>query len=279
MKAFVEALFVEMELSLKEVSKETSNGLQKAERCCQVVNAILIRLKEFMAGYTFRDAHEEIQFFKEYKPLLFKELIFYSELTYIEAKKPIGKKEEIKSYYPHVLDQIQEFFVRNHQLYIYYQLGKSDQDEKLFMRNSMPVSLIRDYSFDFDPTFSTVNSSKLAKIMAFEDLTDHIRKIIHRLEMGSDAGRSEVSGHEWTDSKSSLIELAYALHSRGAVNHGKSDVKAIITLMESLFNVQVGNFYRTFQSMRGRKKNRTIFLDSLKESLVKRMDDTDMGYQ
>ncbi|WP_057940545.1 RteC domain-containing protein [Algoriphagus resistens] len=85
--------------------------------------------------------------------------------------------------------------------------------------------------------------------------------------------------HEWTDSKSALIELAYALHSRGAVNHGKSDVKAIITLMETLFNIQVGNFYRTFQSMRGRKKNRTIFLDSLKESLVKRMDETDMGYQ
>ncbi|SFB35606.1 RteC domain-containing protein [Algoriphagus aquimarinus] len=279
MKAFIEALFVEMEQSLKEVSKETSNGLQKAERCCQVVNAILIRLKEFMASYTFRDAHEEIQFFKEYKPLLFKELIFYSELTYIEAKKPIGKKEQIKSYYPHVLDQIQEFFVRNHQLYIYYQLGKSDQDEKLFLRDSKPVSLIPDYSFDFDPSFSTINSSKLAKIMGYESLTDHIRKTIYRLEKGSDDGVSELSSHEWTDSKSGLIELAYALHSRGAVNHGKSDVKAIITLMESLFNVQVGNFYRTFQSMRGRKKNRTIFLDSLKDSLVKRMDDTDMGYQ
>ncbi|MEP0712451.1 MAG: RteC domain-containing protein, partial [Algoriphagus sp.] len=95
---------------------------------------------------------------------------------------------------------------------------------------------------------------------------------------GNEGDAGELSSHEWTDSKSALIELAYALHSRGAVNHGKSDVKAIITLMESLFNVQVGNFYRTFQSMRGRKKNRTIFLDSLKESLVKRMDDTDMGF-
>ncbi|MEP1088411.1 RteC domain-containing protein [Algoriphagus sp.] len=278
MKAFVEALFVEMEKSLKEVSRETSNGLQKAERCCQVINKILIRLKEYMAGYTFRDQEEEIRFFKEYKPLLFKELIFYSELAYIEAKKPIGKKEQVKSYYPHVLDQIQEFFVRNQQLYIYYQLGKSDQDSVLFLRDSKPVSLIPDYSFDFDPTFSTVNSSKLAKIMACENLTDEIRKTIYKLEMGNEGDAGELSSHEWTDSKSALIELAYALHSRGAVNHGKSDVKAIITLMESLFNVQVGNFYRTFQSMRGRKKNRTIFLDSLKESLVKRMDDTDMGF-
>ena len=114
--------------------------------------------------------------------------------------------------------------------------------------------------------------------MACEALTDEIRKTLYKLEMRNDGDAGELSSHEWTDSKSALIELAYALHSRGAVNHGKSDVKAIITLMESLFNVQVGNFYRTFQSMRGRKKNRTIFLDSLKESLVKRMDDTDMGY-
>ncbi|MEB2777317.1 RteC domain-containing protein, partial [Algoriphagus sp. D3-2-R+10] len=170
-----------MEQSLKIVSRETSNGLQKAERCCQVINEILIRLKEFMTGYTFPDTEEEILFFKEYKPMLFKELIFYSELTYIEAKKPIGQKEQIKSFYPHVMDQIQEFFARNHQLYIYYQLGKSDQDETLFLRNSKPVSLIPDYSFDFDPVFSTINSSKLAKIMAYESLTDHIRKTIYRL--------------------------------------------------------------------------------------------------
>lgn len=96
--------------------------------------------------------------------------------------------------------------------------------------------------------------------------------------MGIDAKSDEKSKHQWTDSKSALIELDYALHSRGAVNHGKSDVKMIISNMESLFNVEVGNFYRTFQSVRIRKKNRTIFLDRLKESLEKRMDETDMGY-
>ena len=46
MKAFVERLFEEMELSLKEVVKETSNEIQKAEKCCQEINAILIRLKD-----------------------------------------------------------------------------------------------------------------------------------------------------------------------------------------------------------------------------------------
>ena len=279
MKAFVERLFEEMELSLKEVAKETSNEIQKAEKSGRAVHAILLKLKKFMSGYQFSDSAEEIMFFKEYKPLFYKELIFYSELTYIESRRPIGKKELVKGYYHHVMDQIQDFFARNHQLYIYHQLERSDLDEQLFLRSSQPVSLIQDYSFDFDPVFSTVNSSKLAKIMACESLIEYMQQQLVKLELGLGKKGDKNSNHVWTDSKSALIELAYALHSRGAVNHGKCDVKMIISILEKIFNIQVGNFYRTFQSMRGRKKGRTIFLDSLKESLKKRMDDTDMGYQ
>lgn len=278
MKAYIEKLLEEMEQSLNDIANESSNELQKAERCGRTINEVLLRLKEFIASYEFLNEEEEIQFFKIYKPQLFHELIYYSELTYIESKRPIGKTETVKSYYHQVIDQIQEFFARNHQLYIYHQLDRTDQDELLFRRNSKPISLIPDYSLDFDPTFSTVNSSKLAKIMAYERLIEYIRQRITQLEMGFEHPPESKSRHRWTDSKSALIELAYALHSRGAVNHGKSDVKLIIKIMESLFNVEVGNFYRTFQSMRIRKKNRTIFLDSLKDSLEKRMDETDLGY-
>lgn len=278
MKAFSEKLLEEMEKTLNRLAGECSNELQKAERCGKAVNAILIQLREYMTGYQFGDQEDEILFFKYYKPLFFKELIFYSELAYLESSKPVGEKEKIKSFYHHVVDQYQDFFARNHQLYIYHQLERDDLDGQFFLRDSRPLNLIPDYSLDFDPLFSTPNSSKLAKIMALEDLIEHIRRKIDQLEMGLEANSVEKSKHRWTDSKSALIELAYALHSRGAVNHGKSDVKMIIKVMESLFDVQVGNFYRTFQSMRIRKKNRTIFLDSLKDSLEKRMDETDMGY-
>ena len=278
MKAFTEKLLEEMEQSLNQVAGETSHELQKAERSGRAVNSILLRLKEFMSDYEFHDVEEEILFYKYYKPLFFKELIYFSELTYMASKRPIGGKEKVKQFYHQLVEQYQDFFARNHQLYIYHQLDRKDLDDQYFRKDSMPLSLIPDYSLDFDPSFSTPNSSKLAKILAYESLLDYIRKKLIQLELGTTLKENEIPKHKWTDSKSALIELAYALQSRGAVNHGKSDVKAIISLMETLFNVQVGNFYRTFQSMRGRKKNRTIFLDSLKESLVKRMDETDMGY-
>ena len=124
MKAFVERLFEEMELSLKEVAKEASSEIQKAEKCGRVVHAILLKLKRFMSGYQFNDSTEEIRFFKEYKPLFYKEMIFYSELTYFESRRPLGNKDIVKGYYHHAMDQIQDFFARKHQLYIYHQLDR-----------------------------------------------------------------------------------------------------------------------------------------------------------
>lgn len=276
MKAFAEKLLEEMEQSLNQVAEGTSNELQKAERSGRAVNSILLKLKEFMLSYKFQSREEEIKFFKYYNPMFSKELIYFSELTYLASKKPVGEKSKVKQFYHQVVDQYQDFFGRNHQLFIYHQLEREDLDHQFFLKESRPLSLIPDYSLDFDPSFSTPNSSKLAKIMAYENLIDYIRNKLIQLEWGTDLKAVKKPKHKWTDTKSALIELAYALQSRGAINHGKSDVKMIISIMESSFNVRVGNFYRTFQSMRIRKKNRTIFLDSLKDSLEKRMDDTDM---
>lgn len=120
-------------------SSETSNELRKAERCGKAVNAILLQLKVYMKDYQFQGREEEVLFFKYYKPLFFKELIFYSELAYLEAKRPIGEKEKIKGFYHHMIDQYQEFFSRNHQLYIYHQLEIEDLDEQFFLKDSRPL--------------------------------------------------------------------------------------------------------------------------------------------
>lgn len=45
--------------------------------------------------------------------------------------------------------------------------------------------------------------------------------------------------------------------------------------LKALFNVDLGDFYHTFLELKSRKMNRTKFLDSLKESLIKKMDEQD----
>jgi hypothetical protein len=79
----------------------------------------------------------------------------------------------------------------------------------------------------------------------------------------------------WTDSKTALIELIYAFHSQASLDNGKVDIKEIATYFEQTFNVDLGDYYKTFLEIRIRKSSRTKYLDSMRESLLKKMDNAD----
>ena len=79
----------------------------------------------------------------------------------------------------------------------------------------------------------------------------------------------------WTGNKTDLIELIYALHSSGAVNSGTADIKEMASACEQMFNIDLGDYYRTFLEIRSRKMNQTKFIDKLKNSLENKMLDSD----
>ena len=80
---------------------------------------------------------------------------------------------------------------------------------------------------------------------------------------------------KWTGSKVGLIELIYALHTVGVFNHGSSDIREIAKGLSCAFDMDIGQFHRTFHEISNRKSDRTKFLNALKESLINRMDQTD----
>lgn len=75
----------------------------------------------------------------------------------------------------------------------------------------------------------------------------------------------------WAGSKTALTELIYALHAQGVFDN--ADIKIIAKTFESIFNIDLGDFYHTFMELKNRKVNRTKFLDSLRDALIKRMDE------
>lgn len=86
---------------------------------------------------------------------------------------------------------------------------------------------------------------------------------------------SEKSLLNWTGSKTALTELIYALYSHGVFDNGNADIKVISKTFERTFNVDLGDFYHTFLELKSRKINRTKFIDSLRDALIKRMDEQD----
>lgn len=274
---FSDHLYARMNEGLQRIAIESENQLQRADQSCRAVEAALEELKEFTRDYTFKDTQAEITFFKEIKPRFLKELLYFIELFYLEAFKPVGSRDMQRAYLRQAADRVAVYFDRNQLLYAYYRMNQVHLDHLFFLRGGDRVPLWPGFTPELDPGFSTLHSYKLSKLQAYEALQDHLQVLQHALDNGQLP--AEEKGKRvritWTDSKAALIELAYALRSHGAVNFGKSDVKEIITGLEHLFHIRLGNFYRVYQGMRIRKKSRTPFLDHLKESLERRMDEAD----
>lgn len=280
MLKFSHHLYSNMQSQLQEIQIAEHDEYQRMERSFHIVETTLMKLKQFIATYTFQDRSEEIHFFKTVKPSFHRELIYLIELIHIETNKPRGSaKESVISYYQQIAERIRLYFEKQNILYLYYHTGRSSEDDLLFLRDNDCIPLVREDSVDLDPQFSTVGSGNFARIMGFEMVLDYIDGKIQELERPLLAEHPEAAAQlTWTDSKADLIELVYALHAKGSINHGNCDIKDLITLFETMFHIKVGNFYRHFQSMRIRKKTRTIYLDATKVCLEKRMDDTDLSF-
>ncbi|PZP42872.1 MAG: tetracycline regulation of excision, RteC, partial [Pseudopedobacter saltans] len=124
--------------------------------------------------------------------------------------------------------------------------------------------------FEADHSFSTSHDYKVAKIIANDLIQVYLEDQLYH-----NSQKKEISNPalNWTGSKTALIELIYALYSQGVINNGNADIKEIVKISESVFNIDLGDFYHTFMELKSRKINRTKFIDGLREALIKKMED------
>jgi hypothetical protein len=132
--------------------------------------------------------------------------------------------------------------------------------------------------FDIDLDFRTSHDHKVSQLLANEMLFEYLMKELSLEFKNNNNTISHVDTKlklTWTESKTSLIELIYALNSQGVFENANADIKNIATYFEQIFNVDLGDYYRTYLEIKTRKSGRTKFLDGMKENLLKRMDFAD----
>ena len=89
---------------------------------------------------------------------------------------------------------------------------------------------------------------------------------------------TQTSKLQWTASKVALIELIYALQTEGVFNNGTANVKDIADQFQETFNVDLGQYRRMFLDIRTRKDDRAKFINTLKDKLLLRMEETDENF-
>lgn len=272
-------LFLELENELSNIEQENDILLKRSELSFYACKNMLEKLKALIIKYKFKNEAEEIKFFKEIKPLFTSRQVYHLMLYNIETRKPNGGKDILKKYFTKELEKLKHYFDYNIDFYKYHRSGATYLDHKYFVRDKFDIQLTLDgHIFEHDTRFSTTHDFKVAKVLAHDRLQVHIENEIGWLESRDSSyiyTREENHKLTWTDSKTSLIELIYALHAHGAFDNGRADIKEIASYFEMMFNIDLGEIYRTYLEIRARKSGRTKFITTLQEKLIKRMDEQD----
>jgi len=279
MKLFSETLMSELEHQLKSIHSETEEPILYAEQAIKRLITILEKLKTAFLNHQFKNKLEEIDFFRNVKPQFAAKLIYYNDIYNIETNKPFGSKKAIRKYYNAELTKLETYFTENVEFYKYYRTGNRNLDNKYFIRGKHDVRHTLDsFYFQADHRFSTSHDYKVARILANDSIKIYLETEISKLDNKENPNTTATplpKTQKWTGSKVALVELIYALHTEGVFNNGASELKEVTTFFESVLDVDLGQFNRTFLEIRSRKSERTKFLNTLKEKLILRMNDAD----
>jgi hypothetical protein len=81
---------------------------------------------------------------------------------------------------------------------------------------------------------------------------------------------------KWAGNIVDWVELLYALYAASVINGGKVTLKKLFRTMGEVFGIEVREFSIHFMNIKNRVKgDRTQFLDSLKQAILRRMEDAD----
>ena len=283
MEKYVSALKSKMFQEIQEVEKKEYNALQTSGIIIPMLEKAFDELKGFIATYSFKDDAEEIHFFKQVKPQLFSQLVYYNKVYNIEMRMPTGSINDMKAYLERIQNRIKYFFDTNLDFYHYYRSGSTHLDRFYFLRGKPDIQLFLDsFYFERDNLFSTCYDFKVTKILANDMLSVFINTRLSELENLNYQNSNDSSSSfpkvklTFTGKKAELIEQIYAWMEAENFNNGNTNIKELVDYIENVFNIDLGDFYHVFLEMRERKgSSRAIYLDKLAKLLNDRMDKAD----
>ena len=267
---------------IKVVEESNLNDFNNVEQGISISRQYLQQLRVCVRESEFQDKQNEIIFFKKHKPYVYSRLKFYAKLYNFLINRPAGTIKSQQEFIDSEINKLQESNRRNIDFIKYYREDSELLDEFYFLRGNDKISLVSNTShFYTDAEFSTSHDNAIAKIMAYDLLISHYVEelsYLRDLSNGVQNKLSTLSNGErlgWTASKTDLIELIYALQASGAIKSGTAGIKEMASACEDIFELKLGNVYRTFLEIRERKIDQTKFIDRLKATLLRRMEETD----
>lgn len=267
-------LDLENELSrIKEVSENLPEQIEFAIGYCKIT---LDRMRELVLSEGFPDRKSEINFFKKIKPKVYSKLLYFQTVFEIESNRQETDTGALRKYFQQKLDKIMDYMMQHAVKVQYFRCNFKHLDDKYFVRQNPEIPLqLRDSHYLLDENFFTWHDHTFSTIMANEMLIEYIQKEMEKLDNPiSEAKTHPKFPFQWTGNKIDLIEMLYALHLSKAVNDGNTKINDFAEVFSLVFNIDLRkDIYRFFTDIQKRKIDQTKFLDYLRATLQRKIDD------
>ena len=263
----------------KRTAQEVGSKVEILKKHIHKAKVFLYELRLFIRENHFESDKDEIHFFKNVKPKICADLTFYSEQLEYEVLKPNSSISVQKQYVKSVLKKLESHKRKNIVFYKYYKQKGTVLDHIYFLRGNEQLELFNVSLIpSLDPEFFTSHCLLASQVLSYDLLTEFYKKELlnlKKIENGhfNTSVESSIDWNiNWTASKTDLIELIYALKVSGAIDGGVGNINQISKVLSELFNVELGNFYKTYSEIKNRSKDRTKFLNKLVQSLQAKLD-------
>jgi hypothetical protein len=263
---------------LRALEKDIEQNEQKAgtETAAARASVLLCRkalqMLRVQAGESFQDPWQEIAYFKRIKPRFYALYIYHVSIYNFLIARPEGGRERMSAYIAAECKGIERFFDHNQAFYRYYRAGAEYLDHVYFTRGGNPGGTEPE-DFSEDGRFATSHDYKLSKIIANERYQDYLEGARARLSAPAGGATLPFRHPAWTATQTDAIELIYALKAAGAINNGNIDIAELVGIFECIFQTELKEYYHKFTDITRRKKEMPLFLNKLKDGLLKWIDD------
>ncbi|MBU9937600.1 MAG: RteC domain-containing protein [Ferruginibacter sp.] len=134
-------LYAQMQEEINQAEAHCKNEIQKVESCFNIALLYLNKIKNHSESFAFRHETDEINFFKNIKPLFIAAMEYYTLRYHAVLFKPSNDKDQVVTYWLHQLKRVEIFYNQHREFYHYYTGGQTDRDTMYFTRQGRANNL------------------------------------------------------------------------------------------------------------------------------------------
>lgn len=266
-------------IELNKICQMDGPAIKRTEKAIDTVQSAIDKVKAFIRHYSFNDAQEEIDYYKNTLPFFQCLAIYYAHIFNIDRNQAADEKREREKCMFRELKKIRLFMGEHRDFVTYYKLGKSFQDilyfTKLYDTEQRWLMLDR-YAYGVDQEYCTRYSLLLSTVLAYEKLQKYLWEETMQDATSLEANHILPDDMVWQISVAALGELIIGLYASRVFKNPKIPLATVSRYICKMFGTENINIHKVKEELRMRKKSRTPFFDITRINLLRFWDEEDL---